>query len=373
MGMSTRRIIPHAPKTAFANTVLASGEIVAANGQLYLGDGSTPGGKNASADTRMNVTGNLGQGFDFRLMTNEEDYDGVANGSGKVDALRIAHVFGGSNTRGGRHAIETFCIQQAPSAISNPDHNYVGGSFTGYALTHDNGTPEAPLGSMFGIGAVGRLGPGATNYNNLTAAEFNTEIVAGASVSYKSIIQLTGFATDTVRGTDIDCMISLSRQNGGTTFRDGILFNAGNGLAPMGTDSTLIRTEGTATALSGLDVSSYLFVRQAVRIGQTTPEKQAGIGIRQQANGSTGVFIQRNTDTDPTGNLVEIVNSINTAVVFSVDALGRIGGNSITVGNVIAQQGSYSSLPVYADNAAASALGSGSLYRTAAGQVMVKY
>jgi hypothetical protein len=183
---------------------------------------------------------------------------------------------------------------------------------------------------MFGVNGVGRLASGATNWLNVTGAEFNTECVAGSSVAYKSGIQICGFATDTVQGSEYDAMISLSRQNGGVIFRDGILFSGANGLAPVGAGSTLMRTQGEATIASGIDVGSYLFTKQAIRIGATTEDVQAGIGIRQQGNGSVGLFLQRNTDAAPAGNIIQVVNAVNSIVLFSVDAEGNVTGGNVT-------------------------------------------
>jgi len=51
--MSTRRILPHAPRSAFAATVLAVGEVVVDEdtGTVYAGDGVTPGGVISGSDT----------------------------------------------------------------------------------------------------------------------------------------------------------------------------------------------------------------------------------------------------------------------------------------------------------------------------------
>lgn len=285
------------------------------------------------AQMSLDVPGVSDQGYDFRLMQTIESIDGTDGSVGKVDALKIEHTFGGGTVKGGRHAVETFCVMIAATASDNPDRNYVGGAFTGYATASDGGTLGSERGAMFGVNGVGRLGASATGWLNVTGGEFNTEVVTGAQVHYKSGIQICGFATDTVRGTDYDAMISLSRQVGGTTWKDGILFSAANGAAPVGADSTLLRTEGAATVRSGVDLGSYLFSEQAVRVGQTSPV-QAGVGIRQQANGSVGLHLQRNTDTAPTGNVIQLVNSVNSAVLFNIDASGNMGVGNVSAGLV---------------------------------------
>jgi len=279
---------------------------------------------------RLNAPGNGGYGYDFRLMETVESIDGTTDGVGKVDAVRVAHTFGGSSVKGGRHAIETFCVMIAPTAADNPDRNYVGGAFTGYATASDNGVLGAELGGMFGLNAVGRLGPAVQHWLNVTGAEINTDVAAGATVSYKSGIQICGFVTDKVQGTDYDAMISLSRQVGGTIWRDGILFSPANGAAPVGAGSTLLRTQGMATCDSGIDIGSYLFTKQAIRVGNTSPSQQAGIGIRQQGNGAVGLHLQRNTDTAPVGNVFQLSNADNTQVIASIDALGNIKGTNFS-------------------------------------------
>lgn len=284
----------------------------------------------AEAHMRLNVPGVSNQGYDYRLMETVESIDGTSAGAGKVDALRIAHTFGGSTAKGGRHAIETFAIIISPTASDNPDRNYVGGAFTGLATSSDGGGVGTERGALFGVNGVGRLASGATNWLNVTGGEFNTECVAGSSVTYKSGIQICGFATDTVQGSAYDAMISLSRQVGGVVFRDGILFSEANGLSPVGTGSTLLRTQGAATCDSGVDIGSYLFTKQAIRVGATASAQQAGIGIRQQGNGSVGLFLQRNTDAAPAGNIIQVVNADNSIVLFSVDAAGNVTGGNVT-------------------------------------------
>jgi len=317
-------------------TTLQAGRWVKSASAFGRGPQGLPG-EGIGTTIQTNVPGgNGGQGFSSRLMVFEDNRDATAGGAGKSDALQIVHSFGGSLTKGGRHAIETFCVQIAPTPLSNPDQNYVGGAFTGFAQSHDNGTAEASRGGMFGINGVGRLGANATFYHNVTGAEFNTEVVEGASVHYKSLIQLTGFATDTVRGTDYDAMISLSRQAGGVSFKDGILFSEANGQSPMGADSSLMRTQGVAQCLNGIDLSSYIFTGYGLRIGNAPEGQRAGVGIRQFANGTVGLHFQRFTDTAPTGNILQLVNSTNTAVITQLTATGVFTTENVISGAMTA-------------------------------------
>lgn len=176
---------------------------------------------------------------------------------GKVDGLLVNHLFGGSAARGGRHALETFCVLTAATASDNPDRNYVGAAFTGWATASDGGGLGTEKGGMFGLNAQGVLANGATNFLNVTAAEFDVAVNTGASVQYKSGIQVCARADDAVQGYLYDTMIGLSNASGAVGWNYGILMGPMNSGHPMKTTGTIFATTGSATVANGIDFSSY--------------------------------------------------------------------------------------------------------------------
>lgn len=222
----------------------------------------------------LDVTGPSNQGYYYRYCeVPDDDRDGTSGGIGKVDGQRITHFFGGPSTKGGRHAIQTFAILQEATSGTNPDRNYVGGAFSCHANVSDGGSlPATPLGAVFGINAVGNLAAAAaTGFLNVTSAEFNVNAVTGSSVKYKSGIQIAGFSTDAVQGTDFDAMVSLSGL-GGVGWKTGMLFSAANGSQPIDPAGTLIGTNGVDTVAKGIDFTSYTFSSYAI----ATPGFQVG-------------------------------------------------------------------------------------------------
>lgn len=95
--------------------------------------------------------------------------------------------------------------------------------------------------------------------------------------------------------------------------------------------STLIAagkaTSGTTVTVDhGIDFSVPTFNFQGIRVGATPATQAATIGARQFSNGSTNIFLQRFTDTTPTGNLIQAVNAANNAVIAALDASGNYTG-----------------------------------------------
>jgi len=103
--------------------------------------------------------------------------------------------------------------------------------------------------------------------------------------------------------------------------------------------STLIKANANINVDFGLDLGSAVIQKQAIRVGETPLVLAAAVGVRQLQNGQPGIFLQRNTDTAPSGHLLSIVNATNSVVLSSIDASGNIysQGTLATVGAITAQ------------------------------------
>jgi len=103
--------------------------------------------------------------------------------------------------------------------------------------------------------------------------------------------------------------------------------------------STLIKANANIDVDFGLDLGAAVINKQAIRVGVTPLAQAASIGIRQLQNGQAGIFLQRNTDTAPTGLLLQVVNAANSVVLSSIDASGNIfaQGKLETAGAITAQ------------------------------------
>lgn len=68
----------------------------------------------------------------------------------------------------------------------------------------------------------------------------------------------------------------------------------------------------------------------------TVPHVPAGdYSFQQATNGDTELLLLRNTDTSPSGNLLDIVNQANTQHLFTVNATGMLVNGSINTGGTI--------------------------------------
>jgi len=99
------------------------------------------------------------------------------------------------------------------------------------------------------------------------------------------------------------------------------------------TGSSLIKTGVDVELDFGIDLSTATIGKQGVRVGNTPAAQVASVGVRQFANNEVGIFLQRATDTSPTGNLLQVVNAANNAVLAAIDASGAITSSTIITGD----------------------------------------
>ena len=192
----------------------------------------------------------------IKIASDQLDASPDANGT-KVCGLLVEHSFGGTGTKGGRHAIDGVLIQSAVTESTNPDRNYVGVVGVSQSATGDGGTsssdPALAKGAYFGGNFVGRIYAGALNTTNVTAAEFNTSCATGSSTFYRSGIQVVGGGN--VRGTQTDAGIVVANLPSATvTWRNAIRIGGANGGEAIGTDSTVLVAQADSTVARGFSI-----------------------------------------------------------------------------------------------------------------------
>ena len=69
--------------------------------------------------------------------------------------------------------------------------------------------------------------------------------------------------------------------------------------------------------------------RGEISINEPNGKGTAGISIKGIANGDNIVFLQRNTDTSPTGTFMRFVNAANSTVLFDVDHASGAGDTNV--------------------------------------------
>lgn len=189
-----------------------------------------------------------------RIFIKEDRLDAVNDGVAgtKVDGMLVEHRFGGSGTRGGRHALEAILRQTAVTEVDNTDRNYSGFASSIITTTGDGGSSGTGLGAYFGGNSVA-MNQGGTYIFNLTSHEFNTHTddFGGNEVSYHSGIQIASKHKKRGYTYDVGIAVSLLLEST-TTFADGIRFGPMNGLHPLGADSTVIRVSAVSTIQNGL-------------------------------------------------------------------------------------------------------------------------
>lgn len=164
----------------------------------------------------------------------------------KVDGLNVEHYFGGPRAIGGRHALQTFLIQNEATSPDNHDRNYVGVTGSAHTYSGDGGTSGVGKGAYFGGNFYGAL-LGGNWVTNVTGAEFNTRIVPhvdGNEVHIHSGLQIA--SNIGARGYTLDTSILVDvRSNSTYTFRNGIIW--GGQHASLGADSTVFDVRQTPT------------------------------------------------------------------------------------------------------------------------------
>jgi hypothetical protein len=178
--------------------------------------------------------------------------------------LREAYV--GTGHRGGLQA--GFFLGQVRGAPRPGQANW---NYTALqtlmSVTQNLGGTETTMarakGQVFGFSPMAVLYPGATDILNITGGEINVQVNRGASVAYKSGLQIVGTADDAVQGTVYDTALSISSQAGAVGYRHGILFSAANGQGALSPNATLLGVRDTPALANGIDLSGAAFSANA--------------------------------------------------------------------------------------------------------------
>jgi hypothetical protein len=175
-----------------------------------------------------------------KITINDDTLDAAPDFNGtKVDGLLVHHKFGGSGTKGGRHAVEAILSQSGVTEATNPDRNYVGVVGLAETSVGDGGTSGADKGGYFGGNLYGRALSGAMYTMNVTGVEINVAVHAGASTKYRSGAQIVGGGSEV--GTVTDAALSVSNLGTSTArWKNGILFGNQNGQPSFNSNSRVI-------------------------------------------------------------------------------------------------------------------------------------
>lgn len=258
--------------------------------------------------------------------------DTVNAGGNFCVGLNVNYVYGGPSCQGGREAVQATMSLNVATSPSNPNRNYVGVVGVGEAIANDNGagvTTATALGAVFGGNFVGALFAGATNFLNVTGAEFNSFVQTGASAALKSLLQVSADPRDRVQGSVVDAMFWAYNQSGSSPgWNNGILIDNAGGIGawPIAPAGTVIKTGGAGAAALGIDLSNTTFSTAAFKSAGFTVDgagnvKPAGINIGSSA-ASFGVSIKQ---ADSSSGQVLFAGSA-AAIRFWTDATG--GGNA---------------------------------------------
>jgi hypothetical protein len=238
--------------------------------QDYGGDGSalTVGGfplavmlANGGLSTNQTLTGsgwtNACPTISANCIYIGSDNSSSSGGAGQVEALSIFHNYGGTGTAGGRNSLSIWSLLTAATDSSNTNRNYVAGQFYARAMASDGGTDtgSGAKGAIFGINPYGILDGTATNFVNVTGGEVNVAIKSGGSSRIKSGWSISALPVDAVQGTSYDAALMVSNQTGAVGWKNGIYFSASNGVFPLDSTATVLKTSG-ASFTNGIDFSS---------------------------------------------------------------------------------------------------------------------
>lgn len=233
-------------------------------------------------------------GLNFINVSSDDIQRPTSGNANKTAAQLILHEYGGSDMVGGRDSLDVLSVLQSASSSNNNDHDYQAANLAFYSNVNDSGTSTAAKGACFALGGAAILDGGATYWSNITFMEANVAVVTGASVSYKTLIQLASLSQDAVRGSAFDTMIGMSSESGAIGWTNGILFGPMNGQQPLSPQGTLLATTGSATVAAGIDISSYSYAGNAIHTPGFAVDSSGDVTTRGivSHNGISGTIFQ---------------------------------------------------------------------------------
>lgn len=251
----------------------------------WTGTNNTAGGTSFNyLQATDSVNAGTGPGNGAALM----DIQLISQGVSKIGQSNALNVSMKLNTTSGN------TIASGNSGI------YTAGRFTAYTTANDNGTGGTPWGGILGLNAVGALYAGATNYDGVSAMEFDVLVQAGASARDKIGLSVVLLATDAVNGTRDDIGLTFNNQyaqGGGVGWLTGISFGRLGGAFPIAATGTMIGAvsgNGTLLAAHGIDFSAVTFSSDFL--------KSVGFSVNGSGNVSANAIVATTYISRSVGN-----------------------------------------------------------------------
>lgn len=191
------------------------------------------------------------------------------SGPGEIYYLYVGSNFGGGTFNGGRVGITSFMTQTGPSSSAPGTSTYiVSGLFSSQTSINEGGTSGIPSGNLFGLNNQVLLNAGATYWNSVVGQELDMLVAAGASVTYKTGLQIVLTQADATSGLLQDAAIVFTAQQNSATNGWGNVIQIGGpqGVWPanpttgvlIGTANTNLGGRSYAAAI-GIDFSAVTF------------------------------------------------------------------------------------------------------------------
>ena len=166
-------------------------------------------------------------------------------------------------------------------------------------------------------------------YSNIWASNFVAKALPGAKGGVWGMeVDVSNYSTEDACKT-----YGINISGIGSQYCDiGMLIHRANAPKPddLPTDQTSLWKVGIKIDHVLVGINLPMTSGRGIIIADVALSEDTNISMRQYLNNERCIFIQRRTDTDPTGKYIAAVNAANTEEVFSVDVNGIIVGKVIT-------------------------------------------
>lgn len=168
----------------------------------------------------------------FRIASDSVDAQSDGTPGTKVDGFIIEHGFGGSGSKGGRHALEAILSQSSPTDSDNVDRNYVGIAGVAKSSSGDGGSAGAYQGGYFAFNAYAHLrnSPYVSHLNGCESNPIISDEIS--SVRYRS--GYSAVSGGVKQADESDCAYAIGALGvSGAMWKYGILAGRQNGRRPI--------------------------------------------------------------------------------------------------------------------------------------------
>ena len=205
------------------------------------------------------TVGSQAGSINFNQIYVNHDQSAITGGGGNnANALQIFYQFGGANAQGAKQGLYVSTNLETQTSASSNNRSYTAASFLSTASANDGGTntSSGALGSVTGFNSFVNATAAATNFVDVSSAEFDTQMLASSSAKGRHGIKIVSFGA--VNGASEDSGLSINAATGGVGWKDGILFTNWAGAAPVTSSGCLLCTDGTSNTVgTGIDISAY--------------------------------------------------------------------------------------------------------------------